>query len=581
MARRIDEGDRAAVARDGISTDVLRDAAGLAFRNAAVADRIEQGGLAVVNVAHNGHNRRALHELAGFIHFVAALLKNFFEGLGDIVFKLDAVIGRDQRAGVEIDLLVDRGHNAEDEELLDDLRRRLADLFGEFLHCNGFRGNHRFLDLYRFRLMHGRLLLFLFPGAVCAVIIPTAGRGRSLLHDRLLVLRLVTFVIPRTGMRILSGVVGTLFLARSRQRNRFCARLACRALLTRRALLIAALACRTLLTRRALLIIALPCRALLIATLVLLALLAAALLISGLRLRLCLIAALLCTRPLFLPARFCGRLLPLRRFRGLSRLLLLRTHRLLCRLLRFFFRFPALLRFHLRRFGPLRCSFGFLLRRFLLLRLFFMRRFRRFLRLLHRQLFIRLAHVERKALIGSEQLAQALRTLVLDALLFGRLFFFYQLTLGAAHFLQRCAHIGMRFPDPLKKLLRLLLQLLCRIDKLCFRHYATPVLICVLFRCGCIEYHLYEPCVCNHRDHAPILADRPPHIRDGNAGDSGALAQARIPFLRRSGSCRVKQHQPRVSALHRTFAGKIARDSFPGAHGKSHRTAQLCFIHPQ
>ena len=141
---------------------MLRDSACLALGDAAVADRIEQGSFAVVNMAHDGDNRRAFNKLGGFIHFIAALLQDLFKRLGNIVFKLNSVIGCDQRAGIEVDLLIDRCHDAEDKELLDDLRRRLSDLFGEFFHCDGFRGNHRFLNLYRFRFVDWSLLLFLF-----------------------------------------------------------------------------------------------------------------------------------------------------------------------------------------------------------------------------------------------------------------------------------------------------------------------------------------------------------------------------------------------------------------------------------
>lgn len=138
--------------------------------------------------------------------------------------------------------------------------------------------------------------------------------------------------------------------------------------------------------------------------------------------------------------------------------------------------------------------------RFFLLHLFFMHRhrffFRRRLVLCRRQLFarlrrrfgcgsffllpystlhlVRLAHMERKVSFGGQQFAQTLCTLGFDALLFGRLLFFYELTLGTAHLLQCRAHIGMRLFNSLKELFRLLLQLLCRINEFCFRHSCHP-----------------------------------------------------------------------------------------------------------
>ena len=59
MARGIQEGDRAAVDLNGVGADVLGDAAGLAGDDVGVADVVEQRGLAVVDVAHDHHDRGA------------------------------------------------------------------------------------------------------------------------------------------------------------------------------------------------------------------------------------------------------------------------------------------------------------------------------------------------------------------------------------------------------------------------------------------------------------------------------------------------------------------------------------------
>ena len=48
-----------------IRADVLRDAAGFALGDARLADRVEQRRLAVVDVAHDGDDRRARHEVLG------------------------------------------------------------------------------------------------------------------------------------------------------------------------------------------------------------------------------------------------------------------------------------------------------------------------------------------------------------------------------------------------------------------------------------------------------------------------------------------------------------------------------------
>src|SRR4029453_16036460 len=61
VARGVDEGHQPAVGArpDLVGADVLGDAAGLAGDHVGVADGVQQLGLAVVDVAHDGHDRRA------------------------------------------------------------------------------------------------------------------------------------------------------------------------------------------------------------------------------------------------------------------------------------------------------------------------------------------------------------------------------------------------------------------------------------------------------------------------------------------------------------------------------------------
>src|SRR5690606_39294992 len=53
----VDEGDRLVVLDHLVGTDVLGDAAGLARLHVGVADAVEQLGLAVVDVTHDGDDR--------------------------------------------------------------------------------------------------------------------------------------------------------------------------------------------------------------------------------------------------------------------------------------------------------------------------------------------------------------------------------------------------------------------------------------------------------------------------------------------------------------------------------------------
>ena len=64
VARGVEEHDPLAVlGRDLGGADVLRDAAPLARRDGSRADRVEEARLAVVDVAHDGHDRSARHEI--------------------------------------------------------------------------------------------------------------------------------------------------------------------------------------------------------------------------------------------------------------------------------------------------------------------------------------------------------------------------------------------------------------------------------------------------------------------------------------------------------------------------------------
>ena len=128
VARRVEEGDLAAVDVDLVRADVLRDPAGLGGDDARVADRVEQRRLAVVDVAHDRHDRRPrLQRLLGVV-----------ERLGLFLF-VGGVLDRDLAADLgcdQLDLLVAqrlgrRAHLAEAHEDLDDVRHRHAERLRE------------------------------------------------------------------------------------------------------------------------------------------------------------------------------------------------------------------------------------------------------------------------------------------------------------------------------------------------------------------------------------------------------------------------------------------------------------------
>ena len=63
VARRVEEGEHLAVVAHLVGADVLGDAAGLPGGDLRLTDRVEQRGLAVVDVAHHRDHRRAVGEI--------------------------------------------------------------------------------------------------------------------------------------------------------------------------------------------------------------------------------------------------------------------------------------------------------------------------------------------------------------------------------------------------------------------------------------------------------------------------------------------------------------------------------------
>src|SRR5690606_32509406 len=120
VAGRIEERDRPLRRLHVIRADVLRDAARLAGRDARAANVVEQRGLAVVHVAHHGHNRRTRHRLAVCVAV---------DGLEDLILEgrlLQRLRGMaelldDEGRRVLVDHLIDRDHHAHAHQRLDDL----------------------------------------------------------------------------------------------------------------------------------------------------------------------------------------------------------------------------------------------------------------------------------------------------------------------------------------------------------------------------------------------------------------------------------------------------------------------------
>ena len=149
VARRVEEDDALAVVVDLARADVLGDAAALAGRDLGRPDRVEQARLAVVDVAHDGHDRGARLRARRVVLLEEDFLGRLgagaspsaspapavdaADGLGDLV----AELARDQRRGVAVDELVDGREDAALDELADDVRGVDGEQLGELLDGDG------------------------------------------------------------------------------------------------------------------------------------------------------------------------------------------------------------------------------------------------------------------------------------------------------------------------------------------------------------------------------------------------------------------------------------------------------------
>ena len=171
VARRVDEGDLAARRRvDLIGADVLGDAAGFAAGHVGRADGVEQRGLAVVDVTHDGHDRRARHQRRRIVGDVEQAFLDV--GFGDALDGVAEFLG-DELGGVGVDHVVDLRHLALLHQQLDHVDRALGHAVGEFLDG----------DRLRNRDLADELFLRLVAVLLGAPALAAAERGhRALAH---------------------------------------------------------------------------------------------------------------------------------------------------------------------------------------------------------------------------------------------------------------------------------------------------------------------------------------------------------------------------------------------------------------
>ena len=126
---------------------MLGNPAGFPGLNIGLADDVQLGCLAVVNVAHDGHHRRARHQVLGFVKLVqvnlpAGRMNDAAPALALLDLEPEAVLGADLLRNCLVNRLVDAGKNARLHQVGDNLEGLLLELFGQFPH------NDRRLDRY-------------------------------------------------------------------------------------------------------------------------------------------------------------------------------------------------------------------------------------------------------------------------------------------------------------------------------------------------------------------------------------------------------------------------------------------------
>ena len=119
-----------AVRLDLIGADVLGDAAGLAGDDVGLADGVEQRGLAVVDVAHDGDDRRT--RTAGPRRRRRVEQAFLDVGFGDAAYRVADFLD-DELGGVGVDHVVACMHLALLHQELDDVDGAFGHAVGEFL----------------------------------------------------------------------------------------------------------------------------------------------------------------------------------------------------------------------------------------------------------------------------------------------------------------------------------------------------------------------------------------------------------------------------------------------------------------
>ncbi len=215
VAGRVEEDDSATVLGHLAGADVLGDATPLAGGDTRRPEGIEEARLAVVDVAHDRDDRGARLEQGGIVLLVEDLLRRLGDRLlaghhlarstagNDRLGDLEAELAGDERRGVAVDQLVDRGEDSALDQLADHVRGVDVEELGQLLD----RDRRRQLDratLARLEHLHAALARAGIAARGLARTAATAGPAPTPCHDRLL--RPSRSVGPAPGRRGSSGL---------------------------------------------------------------------------------------------------------------------------------------------------------------------------------------------------------------------------------------------------------------------------------------------------------------------------------------------------------------------------------------
>ena len=168
---------------------MLGDAARLLRHDVGRADGVEQRGLAVIDMAHDGDHRRARLEILGGVLLADEAFLDV--GLRHAADRMPELLG-DQLGGIGVDHVGDLVHLAVFHQIFDDVDATLGHAVGELLNGDRLRHHDLALNLL-LRLRAGNLLLLALAvalergeAALALLLVERVGDGEAAAYPALL-----------------------------------------------------------------------------------------------------------------------------------------------------------------------------------------------------------------------------------------------------------------------------------------------------------------------------------------------------------------------------------------------------------